>query len=290
MPGDESLIDPRRRCRCAARVCAEWSPMSSNAFAPQTSRAASCSQARPIRPQPSRDEKILVGLNGLAIEALASSARTLRNRRTSLSRAQGCQSHLDPGVECPDAAPESSDLRGKRAATASSTTTPCSAAACSSLYEATQDKLFLRRAQRIADALLDRFDSGPRRYLELYVGSTSLDHGPIEQGDEAYPSGTSASVDLLAVLQRRWADKRYAEAAARIAQRVGVRPQQWPTMVAAINIPSSTSIRRPRALMPSPRHRRQTRPPHTSARSDIFEASRGTTRSSSCSISSAAFM
>jgi uncharacterized protein YyaL (SSP411 family) len=47
-------------------------------------------QARQRRDQPARDEKILVGANGLAIEAFAASAAASesreRNRRTNLAR------------------------------------------------------------------------------------------------------------------------------------------------------------------------------------------------------------
>ena len=58
-------------------------------------------------------------------------------------------------------------------------------------------------------------------------------------GDNAYPSGTSAAIDLLLDLAESSGDARYAAAAGRVLARYGARvaklPSMWASTVAAVN-------------------------------------------------------
>jgi hypothetical protein len=58
-------------------------------------------------------------------------------------------------------------------------------------------------------------------------------------GDNAYPSGTSAAIDLLLDLTESSGDARYAAAAGRVLARYGARvaklPSMWASTVAAVN-------------------------------------------------------
>ena len=71
-------------------------------------------EARDARPQPARDEKLLVGLNGLAIEAFALSSRTFRTPRGSSRCATRCRAHLVPVMGRQERPARSSDLSRPR--------------------------------------------------------------------------------------------------------------------------------------------------------------------------------
>jgi uncharacterized protein YyaL (SSP411 family) len=190
-------------------------------------------QARDARPQPVRDEKLLVGLNGLAIEAFATSsaalgtpadladARRAAERVWTLAWNGSRLGHqIFHGRVQGDGFLDDYALLGR---------------GFLALYRAGGDKVWLQRAGTLADALLQRFDPDGDGLLASTAETQMLIVAPIEQGDEAYPSGTSAAVDLLAQLSKAIGSKRYAEAAARIARKARGRPEQWPTLVAAIN-------------------------------------------------------
>jgi len=246
LPGDESLVDPDAAPSVLRVSSLNSSDVEERIRAADKSRSKLL-EARQSRAQPSRDEKILVGLNGLAIEALASSARILgkpqdidaarkaANRIWTLAwdgQNQRLSHQIFDGQARGEGFLDDYALFGR---------------GLLSLYEATQKKLFLKRAQRIADALLDQFDSDRDGILNSAPDAQALILEPIEQGDESYPSGISASVDLLGRLANALRQREYAEAAARIAQRVGARPQQWPTLVAAVNASSAASLPTTRA-------------------------------------------
>jgi hypothetical protein len=119
------------------------------------------------------------------------------------------------------------------------------------LYDATKDTSWLQRARQLADALLARFLRSDGRLAT----TTAEDHllmAPPEDGDNVYPSGSSAAVDLLLRLVRSTGTARYADAARQIVDRLGHRlegaPESWPALVLALNendfmpsAPASTS-------------------------------------------------
>jgi len=62
---------------------------------------------------------------------------------------------------------------------------------------------------------------------------------PPEDGDNIYPSGSSAAVDLLLRLERSTGTTRYFDAARRVVDRLGHRledtPESWPALLLALD-------------------------------------------------------
>jgi uncharacterized protein len=108
-----------------------------------------------------------------------------------------------------------------------------------SLYKATNNPVWLRRARLVTDALLRRFDADGDGALATTINVDHLIITPPEDGDDVYPSGTSSAADLLERLARTTGKNKYAVAAARIVAnwkaRKGEKPEMWPTMVVAID-------------------------------------------------------
>ena len=127
-----------------------------------------------------------------------------------------------------------------------------------SLYKATNNPVWLRRAQLVTDALLRRFDVDSDGALATTINVDHLIITPPEDGDDAYPSGTSSAVDLLERLARATGKDRYALAAARIVTNWkefrGGKPELWPTMIVAIDrqaFASSTHASAPQPGLPN---------------------------------------
>ena len=98
--------------------------------------AAQAAAARDARAQPARDEKLLVGLNGLAIDAFATSSARIRHSRGSCRCPARGRAYLDAGVERQERpAAATRFFTAACRAMASSTTTRCSAAGSSRCTE-----------------------------------------------------------------------------------------------------------------------------------------------------------
>jgi hypothetical protein len=106
------------------------------------------------------------------------------------------------------------------------------------LYDATKDSMWEQRASQLADALLARFRRSGGR-LATTTAEEDLLMAPPEDGDNVYPSGSSAAVDLLLRLARSTGTARYADATRQIVDRLGHRlegtPESWPALVQALN-------------------------------------------------------
>jgi hypothetical protein len=194
--------------------------------------------ARNRRPQPLRDEKIIVGINGLAIEALVRSAQILGTPR-DLAAARRAADRIwaiayDPtshrlrhqifqGRAQTDAYLEDYALLGN---------------GLMALYEATRDATARARAAALADDLLRRFGR-PDGGLSTTPNEKDLLLPPQDDGDDVYPSGTSAAVALLLRVGTATSQGSYAAAAARVV--VSLRdelqrsPAGWSALVATVN-------------------------------------------------------
>jgi uncharacterized protein YyaL (SSP411 family) len=190
-------------------------------------------QARDARPQPARDEKLLVGLNGLAIEAFALSSRTFRSRADLVDAQRAAERMWTLSWNSKTGRLAHQIFRGRAQGEGFLDDYALLGRGFLALYQAGGGKVWLQRATTLTDALLQRFE------LDAGAMSTVRDEtlivAPPEQGDEAYPSGLSASVDLLMQLSRATGRKRYSEAAERAARRAAGPPEQWPLLVAALN-------------------------------------------------------
>jgi len=195
--------------------------------------------ARNERRQPARDEKILIGLNGLAIDALLLSATVLGHPQ-DLSFAQRSAERIwSIAWKTSTATLNHQIFEGRAQGEGYLDDYALFGRALLSLYKATSNPVWLRRARLVTDALLRRFDADNDGALTTTINSEDLIIVPPEDGDGAYPSGTSSAVDLLERLARATGKEKYAQAAARTIatwkEAMGGKPEMWPTMIAVID-------------------------------------------------------
>jgi len=86
----------------------------------------------------------------------------------------------------------------------------------------------------LAEALLRQFDLGGDILVSASSGVGALIATPVDEGDGAYPCGTSSAVALLAKLGRVDRERPYADIAARFASRASRHPESWPSLLAAV--------------------------------------------------------
>ena len=191
---------------------------------------------RERRAQPPRDEKLVVALNGLAIQAFARSGQLLempsyievarrgaeRIWRLAYDRKNGLRHEIFNNRAQTDAFLDDYALFGL---------------GCPALYDATRDAIWAQRARELADSMLARFQRSDGS-LATTIAERELPLPP-EESDNAYPSGSSAAVDLLLRLAQSTGVAAHADAARRIVGRLGHRiadePESWPALITAIN-------------------------------------------------------
>lgn len=192
--------------------------------------------AREARAQPARDEKLVLALNGLAIDALAAAARIL-GKPSYLQAAERTASRLWSLAYDERARRLQHEVfRGEARGAGFLDDYAHFGIGLAALADATGEPAWRRRAAVLADDALRRFareDGG----LAMASAQQALPIVPTERGDDPYPSGTSATVRLLLLLAREADGAPYLRAAERVlaalSGRVQDRPDQWPAVVAA---------------------------------------------------------
>jgi hypothetical protein len=220
----------------------EWQVQTggNNAVAPAadaTPLRARLLQARDRRRQPARDEKLVVALNGLAIEAFVRAGQWLAvpqyidvARRSAeqvwnvaYDAKSGLKHEIFTGRAQTDAFLDDYALLGL---------------GFLALHDATGDAQWLQHASRLADDLLTRFRRADGS-LATTIAESELPMSPPEDGDNVYPSGSAAAVDLLLGLKQSTGDARYGDAAQAVVARLGHRleeaPESWPSMLLALD-------------------------------------------------------
>jgi uncharacterized protein YyaL (SSP411 family) len=195
--------------------------------------------ARLKRQQPARDEKIVIGLNGLTIAAFAKSSQILRlpefltwarmageriwalayDPKTGVLQHEIFQRHAQTDGYLQDYAMLGDGFMV--------------------LFEATKENIWRDRAAALANSLLDRFAQA-----DGALSATQDEKGlliPVEDGEDSdVPSGTSIAIDLLLQLNVATGDSRYDTAAARIVRHlsghINDHPEIWPAAVVALNL------------------------------------------------------
>ena len=171
--------------------------------------------ARNLRPQPARDDKVVASWNGLAIGALVSAARAL-DRPDLLERAVAAadlvvSTHLDA----------SSDRRLRRVsldgrvgdAPAVADDLGNLAAGLVGLHEATGQPRWLEAAGRLLDDALDHYGDGEGGFYDVADDAPPLFMTPRTTGDNAEPCGQSALAGALWEYARVTGSARHREAA-----------------------------------------------------------------------------
>ena len=193
---------------------------------------------RDTRPQPLRDEKLNMDLNGLAIRALATAGGILE-RPDYIESAELAGERLWRKAYAANTGRLMHQIFRDRAQTEGYLSDYAHfGRALLSLYRATGNPRWRERASTLADALLERFLKADGA-LVMSTGPTELPVRIESTGDNAYPSGPSAAIDLLLDLARTSGEARYAAAARRVLDRYGPRvaelPSMWASTVTAVN-------------------------------------------------------
>jgi uncharacterized protein YyaL (SSP411 family) len=194
-------------------------------------------EARNRRPQPARDDKIVVAWNGLAIDALVQSGTVLQDRRL-MELAERTANRLWQEAFDPKTGELKHELFGGRAQIQGYLDDyALLGIACLGLADASKETLWQDRAALLTRSMLRRFVQGDT--LATSMAAHDLLIPPLDDGDDTAPSGTSAAIELLVRMHKATGKQEYADAAWRIVARLsGILaqyPSQWPSTVAALN-------------------------------------------------------
>ncbi|BBP04392.1 hypothetical protein TPL01_21290 [Sulfuriferula plumbiphila] len=196
--------------------------------------------ARQKRPQPARDEKIVTATNALAITGFAQAGHWLHEpalTRTALRTANWVWRHaFDPA---------SGELKhqffaGRPGDAGFLDDYALLGQAFLTLHRQTGDAVWLARARRIADVMLQRFSRSDGRFAETWDQAGLLVTPPAE-GDQVQPSGQSSAIVLVLELSIATGESRYAAAARRgltpLSAQIAAAPSRWGALLAALSRP-----------------------------------------------------
>ncbi|MDO5696662.1 MAG: thioredoxin domain-containing protein [Dermatophilus congolensis] len=171
--------------------------------------------ARGLRPQPARDDKVVASWNGLAIGALVRAARTLA-RPDLLDRAVAAADfvvslHLD---DAPEGRLRRVSLDGRIGDASAVSDDLGNLAACLVLlHEATGEPRWLEAAGRLLDDALDHYGDGEGGFNDVADNAPPLFMTPQTTGDNAEPCGQSSLAGALWQYARVTGSSRHRDAA-----------------------------------------------------------------------------
>ena len=190
-------------------------------------------EVRDRRPQPARDDKIVVALNGLAIAGLARAGIILGETQWIASASRVGEFLWQHAFDEKSGQLRHHLFQGEAAGEGFLDDYAMLGLAYLALGEATGEPVWVSRAQALASAILTRFIN-PDGLVVISVADTSLVTPAIDHDDHDTPSGTSAAYALLAQLGKT--DARYAEAAtkilARMTNKIQSAPAAWASLTA----------------------------------------------------------
>ena len=210
---------------------------------------------REARAQPVRDEKLIVALNGLAIDALAVAGRILGQREYVTAAERAAQRVWMLAYDAKLRRLRHEAYLGEARGEGFLEDYALFGNGLASLAEATGNVLWRGRAARLADDALRLFSRSDAS-LAMTLAGKELLVAPDEGGDSVYPSGTSAMVGLLLRLALERDGVRYHRAAERLlaahSGRVVRQPDQWPVLVAAAGTMRPGALARNAPEAPAP--------------------------------------
>jgi uncharacterized protein YyaL (SSP411 family) len=194
-------------------------------------------EARALRAQPARDDKVLAAWNGLAIGALADAARAIA--------AAGAPALADRAVAYREAAVHAANdvLTGLRTgpgrlrrswkdgkATADGVLEDYAnlADGLLALYEATADERWFVESVALADAVLERFADPGGGFFDTAADAETLVVRPRDPQDNAVPSGGSMAASVLLRLAALTGEPRYQATAERAIGSVSAMLARFP--------------------------------------------------------------
>jgi hypothetical protein len=194
---------------------------------------------RQQREQPARDEKILTGLGGLTIGALAESSDMLQQPELLTSARAAAETIWTLAYD-----PAARMLKHEIFAGHAQTDGYLQDYAMlgngfMSLYDVTRENIWRDRAAMLATALLQQF-AHPDGALSTTLDEKNLLIPVGDSEDSDVPSGTSAALGLLLRLRDATGDVQFSAAATRIVRhlsgRFSERPEIWPAAITALNL------------------------------------------------------
>jgi len=212
-------------------------------------------EVRDRRPQPARDDKIVVALNGLAIAGLARAGKALGEPQWIASASRAGEVLWQRAFDEKSGRLRHHLFQGEAAGEGFLDDYAMLGLGFLALGEATGEPVWQARAQALASAIMARFIKADG----LAVTSTAdaiLLLPAIDLDDHEMPAGTSAAYALLAQLGN--ADARYAEAAtkmlARMADKIQIAPAAWASLTAYAALYGAPAEARPEAVLDSAAH------------------------------------
>jgi uncharacterized protein YyaL (SSP411 family) len=212
-------------------------------------------KVRDRRPQPARDDKIVVALNGLAIASLARAGMTLGETQWVASASDAGEFLWQHAFDGKNGRLRHHLFRGEAAGEGFLDDYAMLGLAYLTLGEATGEPVWVSRAQALASVILTRFIKLDGLVVTS-MADTSLVAPAIDLDDHDMPSGTSAAYALLAQLGKT--EPRYAEAAttmlARMADNIQSAPAAWASLTAYAAFYGQSAEARPDAALDSASH------------------------------------
>ncbi len=194
--------------------------------------------ARARRQQPARDEKIITGLNGLVIAALARSSETLQQPDFLAWARMAAERLWALAYDPKTGALQHEIFRGHAQTGGYVADYAMLGDGFAALFDVTKKPVWRDRAAALADSLLSRF-AHPDGALSASPDEKNL-LIPIADGEDSdVPSGTSVALDLLLRLAKATGESRYETAAGRLLRhlsgQIEARPNVWPAAIVAVN-------------------------------------------------------
>jgi uncharacterized protein YyaL (SSP411 family) len=159
-------------------------------------------ETRAARVHPATDDKVLAAWNGLAISALAEAGRSFGERRY-LDAAVAAAEFVLGALRDDRGRLLRSWRDGRKGGPGYLDDHACMAEACLTLYETTFDLRWLRRARRLAEAMVELFaDPDGDGFYQTGKDAEQLVVRPRELVDNAVPAGSSVAAEVLQRLGR----------------------------------------------------------------------------------------
>jgi uncharacterized protein len=212
-------------------------------------------EVRDRRPQPARDDKIVVALNGLAIASLAHAGVILGEPQWIASASRAGELLWQHAFDETSGRLCHHLFQGEAAGEGFLDDYAMLGLAYLALGEATGEPVWVSRAQALGSAIMARFIK-PDGLVVISVADARLVTPAIDLDDHDAPSGTSAAYALLAQLGKT--DVRYAEAAtkvlARMTNRIQSAPAAWASLTAYAALYGQTVEAKTEAALDSAAH------------------------------------
>ena len=196
-------------------------------------------EARKKRPLPHRDDKVLTDWNGLMIYALSLGARVLGDERY-LETAVKAGEFVSARLTQTDGRLLHRYREGESGITGHLDDYAFVIYGYLGLYQATFEEIWLQRAKKIADKMIEFFyDEAEGGFYLTAKDAEELIARPKELYDGAIPSGNSLAVLDLLLLERVTGDVRYGKAAEGslkgFAREITIAPAHYPQMLLALD-------------------------------------------------------